>query len=565
MSFVSGSTLGLKNSQVVRLEKFALKRVPVRDIITHELARTLTELAFEINRQLGLLIDRKGKLQMVIVGDARSIFIPRLTGWRVGVGRLRGLRLIHTHLKNEPLSREDLTDLALLRLDLIGSIGVDEKGLPTVLEIAHLLPPNTKGQAWRLLKPTAPSQIDIDFLVFIKSLEDEIYRNVSAKYAGSQKEMAYLVGKTDGNQWEIDQSIQELKELATSCGLNVVGSSVQRRDSVDHHYVVGKGKLKEIVIDALHKGANALIFDTELSAPQVKALSQFTEMKVLDRSQLILDIFAQRAKSSEGKLQVELAQLKYALPKLSEKDDALSRLTGGIGGRGPGETRLEIDRRRIHSRIGFLEKRINQVAKARFLRRSLRTKKNIPIISIVGYTNAGKSTLLNNLTKSRVLVENKLFATLDPTSRRLRFPRDTEVIITDTVGFIKDLPETLIKAFAATLDELTDADLLLHVIDCSNKHVEKQVEAVENLLERLDLSQKPLVRVFNKIDLADQETVNNLCALYAGVALSALNSETFGKFIERMEDEILKIVCLGSKTDDLHTIASELDSQKYFI
>ncbi|MGC8604936.1 MAG: GTPase HflX, partial [Desulfomonilaceae bacterium] len=448
MSFVSGSTLGLKNSQVVRLEKFALKRVPVRDIITHELARTLTELAFEINRQLGLLIDRKGKLQMVIVGDARSIFIPRLTGWRVGVGRLRGLRLIHTHLKNEPLSREDLTDLALLRLDLIGSIGVDEKGLPTVLEIAHLLPPNTKGQAWRLLKPTAPSQIDIDFLVFIKSLEDEIYRNVSAKYAGSQNEMAYLVGKTDGNQWEIDQSIQELKELATSCGLNVVGSSVQRRDSVDHHYVVGKGKLKEIVIDALHKGANALIFDTELSAPQVKALSQFTEMKVLDRSQLILDIFAQRAKSSEGKLQVELAQLKYALPKLSEKDDALSRLTGGIGGRGPGETRLEIDRRRIHSRIGFLEKRINQVAKARFLRRSLRTKKNIPIISIVGYTNAGKSTLLNNLTKSRVLVENKLFATLDPTSRRLRFPRDTEVIITDTVGFIKDLPETLIKAFA---------------------------------------------------------------------------------------------------------------------
>jgi GTP-binding protein HflX len=226
------------------------------------------------------------------------------------------------------LSHEDLTDLALLRLDLIASVGVDSVGLPTLIEIAHLLPPNPKGEAWRLTEPTFPSQLDLDFLAFIKSLEGEIYRMVNSSSIGSQNEMAFLVGKIDGRSSEIEESIQELKEL-----------SIQRRDSVDPHYVVGKGKLKEIVIDALQKGADVLVFDTELTAPQVKAISEFTEIKVLDRSQLILDIFAQRAKSSEGKLQVELAQLKYALPKLSEKDDALSRLTGGIGGRGPGENR----------------------------------------------------------------------------------------------------------------------------------------------------------------------------------------------------------------------------------
>lgn len=548
MNFVSGSTLGLKHSQIAKLEKFAIRRVPANRLITPELARNLTELSFEINRQLGLLIDRKGRIQQVIVGDARSIFIPRLAGWRVGAGRLRGLRLVHTHLKNERLSQEDLTDLALLRLDLIASIGVDDIGLPTTIEIAHLLPPNPKGLAWRAIEPTILSHLDLDFLGFVKSLEDEIYRTVSSRGIDSQKEMAYLVGKTRGTSWEVEESIEELSELASSCGLRVVGFSVQRRDSVDPHYVVGKGKLKEIVIDALHKGADVLVFDTELSAPQVKAISEFTEIKVLDRSQLILDIFAQRAKSSEGKLQVELAQLKYALPKLSEKDDALSRLTGGIGGRGPGETRLEIDRRRIRSRIDLLEKRIAQVAKSRSLRRSLRTRKHIPVISIVGYTNAGKSTLLNNLTKSRVLVENKLFATLDPTSRRLRFPRDTEVIITDTVGFIKDLPETLVKAFAATLDELADADLLLHVIDSSNPNVEKQIEAVENLLDKLLLSKKPILRVFNKIDIADHEMVDNLCVRYNGIALSALRSETFSTLIERMEDEILKRIQVGQNS-----------------
>ncbi len=537
---VFGSILGLKPSQRNRLERLAIRRMPHERVVTHEVSRSLTELSSEIRRQIGILIDRQGKVYKVLVGDARSILIPKLSGWRVGVGRLRGLRLVHTHLKDELLSQEDLSDLALLRLDLVASIGVDQNGLPTLMRIAHLLPDNPAGKVWQLLDPIHPSQLDLDFTFFIKSLEDEISRSVSGRSTGDACERSYLVGKTSGKDWEIEQSLTELTDLALSSGLEVAGTAVQRRESADPHFVVGKGKLREIVIDALQKGVGIMVFDRELSPAQVKAIADFTDLKVIDRSQLILDIFAQRAKTREGKIQVELAQLKYALPRLGEKDDALSRLTGGIGGRGPGETRLEIDRRRIHSRIGLLEKQIEQLGRRRTLRRQLRNRRNIPVISIVGYTNAGKSTLLNNLTKSDVLSEDKLFATLDPTSRRLRFPRETEVIITDTVGFLQDLPETLVAAFSATLDELVDADLLLHVIDCSNPAFESQLTAVERLLERLNLNSIPMLRVFNKQDLVDGETFINICARYDGVGVSAVNSKTFQTLIKRMEDEILQ-------------------------
>jgi len=546
LSGVSGSVRGLKASQRTRLEKLALRRIPAARVVSAEIARNLTELSSEIGRQIGILVDRKGNIRRVVVGDARSIMIPKLDGWRVGGGRLRGLRLIHTHLKDEPLSQEDLTDLALLRLDLVASIGIDGNSLPTVIRIAHLLPDNPRGDVWQLLDPIQPSLLDLDFPGFIKSLEDEISRSVGARSV-ADTEGAYLVGRTTGKEWEIEESLDELKELARSCGVDVVGTAIQRRDATDPRFLVGKGKLKEIVIDALQKGAGLLVFDTELSPVQVKALGEFTELKVIDRSQLILDIFAQRAKSREGKIQVELAQLKYALPRLAEKDDALSRLTGGIGGRGPGETRLEIDRRRIHSRIGFLEKQIQQLGRRRSLRRELRNRRGVPVISIVGYTNAGKSTLLNNLTKSDILVEDKLFATLDPTSRRLRFPRETEVIVTDTVGFLQDLPEALVAAFSATLDELADADLLLHVIDCSNHAFEMQMAAVERLLEKLNLSGIPVIRVFNKQDLIDPVTVDNICASYDGIGISAINSKTFPPLVRRMEDEILRTLSMPTE------------------
>ena len=550
VSTVLGSILGLKPSQRTRLERLALRRIPAGRVTTQEISRRMTELSAELRRQIGILVDRHGKVYKVLVGDARSIMIPKLSGWRAGAGRLRGLRLIHTHLADEPISQEDLTDLALLRLDLLASIGVDERGLPTVIRIAHLLPDNPSGRIWQLLDPVAPSQLDLNFTAFIRSLEDEISRAASARAVTDGVERAYLIGRVRGKEWDIEESLEELTALAQSSGLEVAATAIQRRDSVDPKYVVGRGKLQEIVIDALQKGAGMMVFDTELSPRQVKAIGDFTELKVLDRTQLILDIFAQRAKSREGKIQVELAQLKYALPGLAEKDDALSRLTGGIGGRGPGETRLEIDRRRIHTRIGFLEKEIEQLGKRRALRRQLRNRREMPIISIVGYTNAGKSTLLNNLTKSDILVEDKLFATLDPTSRRLRFPRETEVIITDTVGFIQDLPEALVAAFAATLDELADAGLLLHVIDCSNPAFENQIVAVERLLERLHLNLIPAVKIFNKIDMADPEIVANLCARHGGIGISAIDSRTFPPLIRRMEDEILLTLSAENDTGE---------------
>ncbi len=548
MSSVSGSIRGLKPSQRTRLERLGLKRIPADRVVTQELSRRLTELSAEVNRQIGLLVDRKGNVRKILVGDARSILIPKLDGWRVGAGRLRGLRLIHTHLQDEPLTEEDLTDLALLRLDLIASVGVDENGLPTVVRIAHLLPDNPSGKVWQILEPAPPSLLELDFTSFIKSLEDEIARSVKARSVPGMVERAYLIGKTVGREWEIEESLEELEELARSSGVQVVGKTIQCRDAVDHRFVVGRGKLREIVIDALQKGAGVLVFDTELSPHQVRSVADFTELKVIDRSQLILDIFAQRARSREGRIQVELAQLKYALPRLGEKDDALSRLTGGIGGRGPGETKLEIDRRRIHSRIGFLEKQIDKLGKQRSLRRGLRNRRMTPVISIVGYTNAGKSTLLNNLTKSRVLVEDKLFATLDPTSRRLRFPRETEVIITDTVGFLKGLPEALVTAFSATLDELSDAVLLLHVIDVSNPVFEQQMEAVEKLLEELDLNAIPVIRVFNKGDLMGPERLENICRRHDGIGISALSSKTFPPLVERIEDEILQALSAPNDT-----------------
>ena len=327
----------------------------------------------------------------------------------------------------------------------------------------------------------------------------------------------------------------ELRELARSAGVEVVGGVIQLRDQVDHRFLIGSGKLRDLAIQALQEGATLIVFDQDLNPSQIRSITDQVEVKVIDRTQLILDIFAQRAQSREGKLQVELAQLKYLLPRLLGKGTAMSRLAGGIGGRGPGENKLEADRRRVRKRISQLEDSLEEVRRHRRQLRSKRDKRNLPVISIVGYTNAGKSTLLNSLTRSRVLAEGRLFATLDPASRRLRFPRDLEVIVTDTVGFIRDLPQDLVVAFRATLEELEGADLLLHVIDTSNPRFEDQILAVEKVIRELHIEAKPSLKVFNKIDLVDPEVVENVSRRHDGVAVSAVTPASLLPLIERMQ------------------------------
>jgi len=478
--------------------------------VTAEFARQLSELSHETRRQIGALIDRQGHVQYVMVGDNKRIELPDFKRTRVAVGRFRGSRRVHTHLRGEQLTQDDMTDLALLRLDLMAAIHVDPNtGLPGVIRAAHLLPLHsgeldnaTTPQVFAFLEPKVASQLDLDFLVLIDSLEDEMARNRRSGRRAETRDRTILVGVATGPLADAEESMAELSELAASAGMIVQDRLIQRRPAIDPRTVLGRGKLEELLIRALQLGADMLVFDRDLTPAQVRSLSEATDLKVIDRTQLILDIFAQRAQSREGKIQVELAQLKYLLPRLiAGQDSAFSRLAGGIGGRGPGETKLETDRRRVRDRINRLEKEIEEQRQRRHQRRKHRLRQSIPIISIVGYTNAGKSTLVNTLTNSEVNAEQRMFATLDPTSRRLRLPRDQEVVINDTVGFIRDLPADLISAFRATLEEISDSSLLIHLVDAAHPRWLQQIESVERILSELGLSEIPSLLGLNKMDL----------------------------------------------------------------
>ncbi|MCU0604174.1 MAG: GTPase HflX [Desulfobacterales bacterium] len=545
MKRIFGNTAGLKPNQIRRLENLYRRRTPPECLVTPELARDLSQLSHEIRRQIGLLVDRQGRVAHVVVGDNRRIVIPSTDDYRAAPGRLNGLRCIHTHLNNEPLSRDDLTDLALLRLDLMAAIGQSADGYPHTVHVAHLLPGTSERLPHRQLPPLAPGALDIDCAAMIRALEDELERVVSGRAAGAAPERALLISVSTVSRRRTEESMAELRELARSGGIEVIGSLIQYRDTVDHRFLVGSGKLQDLAIRALQGGASILIFDQELNPSQIRSITDQIALKVIDRTQLILDIFAQRARSREGKLQVELAQLKYLLPRLLGKGTAMSRLAGGIGGRGPGETKLEVDRRRVRKRISQLEEALEEVRRHRRQLRSRRDKKGLPVISIIGYTNAGKSTLLNSLTQSRVLAESRLFATLDPSSRRLRFPREIEVIITDTVGFIRDLPQDLMVAFRATLEELEVADLLLHVIDISHPRVEDQIQAVEAILADLRLDLKAALKVFNKKDLAAADRVEALCRRHDAVAIAAVDKTTLAPLIERMQTLIAGLAPTG--------------------
>ena len=396
-------------------------------------------------------------------------------------------------------------------------------------------PGENEAQPYELLPPIDPHHPDRYCLETIMALEAEMAHQQALRDAGDRSERVLLISVTTASRREAEESLDELQHLAASAGVEVVDTILQQRAAIDSRILLGSGKLRELAVMAMQRHVSLLVFDQELNPSQIKSITDQVELKVIDRTQLILDIFAQQAQTREGRLQVELAQLKYLLPRLVTKNTAMSRLSGGIGGRGPGETKLELNRRLTRDRINRLEAALKDVQKQRQQQRARRTKQHLPVASIIGYTNAGKSTLLNHLTRSQVKAENRLFATLDPSSRRMKFPRETEVIITDTVGFIRDLPRELMTAFRATLEELANADLLLHVIDISHPQYRNQVQSVEHILEELDLAHIPTLRVLNKQDRLNQADRLQRANALRGIPISAIDTDTLTPLIRAMD------------------------------
>ncbi|MBX3205785.1 MAG: GTPase HflX [Labilithrix sp.] len=557
-----GNIRGLSPSATRTLERIYRRRVPAADISTPELTRSLVAASVETGRQVGALVHRSGQVDYVIVGDAGKLMLPDIGRLRAAEGRFRGLRLVHTHLRGEALTRDDLVDLVRLRLDLVCAIQLGPRGDARSIQYAYNVPTDQAGDApYREVGPVPMGQHSVDVGELMADLEAEFARHTSsARVVRGKDGSAVLVHVGErgerGAARHADESIAELRELARTAGVEVADVVVQLRDRVDPKFVLGKGKLEDVIVRAMQQGADVLVFDRELTPAQTSAIAKESDLKVVDRTQLILDIFAQRAESHDGKLQVELAQLKYNMPRLGQKDDSLSRLTGGIGGRGPGETKLEIGRRRAKERVAHLEAQLRKLSRRREQRRQKRTREGVPTVAIVGYTNAGKSTLLNTLTGASVLAEDKLFATLDTRSRHLAVGwagyGDREVVITDTVGFIRDLPEDLFAAFRATFEEAADADLILHVVDAGGDDASRDaagagqrasvdafIETTLDVLEELGLADIPRVLVFNKTELLSPIDRKILQRKYPdAILLSALDRESTRPLLARLASEL---------------------------
>lgn len=538
---IYGHTRGLGPAQLQDLKRLYRRRVPFDHLTTPELSRSLCTVSHATGRQVGVLVDRSGQVDFVIVGDATKIMLPDIGRLRAAHGRFRGLRLIHTHLRNEPLSRDDLVDLTRLRLDLIAAICVSQDGLPQKVHYAHCIPVATPdGDPFRKYGPIPYGQLDCNPAVMISALEAEFARAERTRPVTAKDGRAIIIHVCDkAHAADAADSLHELRELARTAGVEVADSICQIRDRMDAKYALGKGKLEDVILRAMQLDVDVLIFDCNLSAAQASAISQVSDLKILDRTQLILDVFAQHAQSRDGKLQVELAQMRYLLPRLGRKDDALSRLTGGIGGRGPGETKLEIGRRRARERVGRLEHQLKQLAAQRRQRRSRRERNQTPVVAIVGYTNAGKSTLLNALTHSNEVAEDRLFVTLDPRSRRLRFPEERELVLTDTVGLIRNLPKDLFAAFRATFEEAAEADLLLHVIDISDPAHDQHVDTLERVLVELGIEATPRLKVYNKIDKLDPDHAAHIQRGNGGFAVSALDRDTLTPLLRQVSKAVL--------------------------
>lgn len=531
---VEGDLNALRAPDRRALERLHRRKSAPHTPISHELGTLMARLSFKIGRQIGVLIDRRGRVDRALLGDRKELLIPKLDRSRSGtIGtRLRGLRLVHTHLNNEPLSSDDLNDLLALRLDLIMAIGMKPDGEPDNAYIATLKPDIDAGQLWTVESSRKFNDLDFDPLEAIKEIESDTAPDGRAREVKSRdRELtAVMAHVSTAPKSQAEFRLDELEELARSEKIRAIGR-LSARAEPDSETLLGAARLKELLIKATSASADMILFDAEMTPRQIRAIERLTDIPLLDRTELILDIFARRAGSADAKMRVELARARYLAPKLGLKDDALSRIRGGLRMRGPGETTVEVARRRINERIRRLEKTLENFKRAQLMRRERRLQSGIGAVAIVGYTNAGKSTLLNALTNADALVEDKLFATLEPKTRKRRLD-GVEILFSDTVGFIRDLPERLLDAFRSTLEEARDADLLLHIVDISAPDYENAIKTVEEVLASLGLDSIPRALIFNKIDRADIELARFESDRRSAILISALNRINLDRLLD---------------------------------
>lgn len=507
---INGNIESLKKSVIDEMESLYDIEAFKGEFLPEELVLKVADLTGRINREIAVYMDRKGRVIDVSIGDSATVTLSEVEGRRSNA-RLSGVRCLHTHPNGDPhLSMVDISSLLNLRMDAMVAVGVKSG---SVTGIYAAVPKRDANGAFTEAEIYGPYGVGDDrmnaLFEIISGLDKDTRR--PAEVNDNRTERAILVGletsreKMINSKSQGERSLEELEELAHTAGVIVVHKILQRRQMKDPAFYIGRGMVEQLSLLRQELNADVLIFDDELSGAQVRNIEELAGARVVDRTTLILDIFAQRARSREGKLQVELAQLKYRLPRLMGLGGQLSRLGGGIGTRGPGEKKLETDRRHIRRRIRYLEGELEVLNKRRSLIREGRHRNSMPVIALVGYTNAGKSTLMNKLCGTDVFAEDKLFATLDPTTRSLTLQDGREVLLTDTVGFIRKLPHELVEAFKSTLEEAVYADMLIHVVDASSEEAEEQIAVVNDLLRSLGALDKPVILALNKMDLAGEQ------------------------------------------------------------
>ena len=576
MREIKGNIKGIRDSVIAELQKLYDMQSP--QLVSQELAVKLADITEYINREISVYITRSGQIIEIVVGDNATVELPSFSGRR-GAGRLSGIRCIHTHPGGNPyLSGVDISALKNNKYDAMVAIGVVSPDF-TKSELTFGLITGIDSNENYTAECYGPYSIEdaenINFVNTVSTIERILDKQTGTASLQVMSERSILIGMEWGRNdslWTVDDSLEELKQLADTAGATVIKKFIQKRPKPDPAFFIGRGKVQELALYAQQENIDLCIFDDELSPAQQRNIESVMGIRILDRTALILDIFAQRARTNEGKLQVELAQLQYTLPRIMGKGLMLSRLGGGIGTRGPGETKLEVDRRRIRDRIAFIKDQIEKVKAVRSLHRSKRKKNNVFEVSLVGYTNAGKSTLLNTLTNSDIYAKDQLFATLDPTTRQLTLPNKQEIIITDTVGFIQRLPHQLIAAFRSTLEVVTEADLLVHVIDVSHELYKEQAAAVHEVLKEIGAETKPVITVYNKIDKLppDSKLADRLALEEDTVCISAakkLNLETLQQMIEKhMKSKAVEVtLCIPyaetAKAAQLHETANVLEQE----